>query len=726
MKAISILALLMLGLGLFAGGSAFLNACLIPIDLPNNDPGHSSLVCPTRKGILLSTADGIYQQGPSRKFDKLPLNAKYPNVFDTREGVFILTEDRFYHFIARKELETVLDEEKRRKFKKLKEISENVFLFLTDLITSSVEILQLEEGRVVDHRWEDEGLCTTSGSDDVAEFLTDEVIKLEKEEISYQSWEDENLCTMSGWEHKITNLPMFFQTKDTLCKLKDGRLHVVKLPDDDRLLDGAAETSHGMFLWGPGKVYRLDKDNSAQKIADISKDRVTIRRFYNTSLNHELGRDHGLGRVFVATTNGLFAYSQAGGLIRIPGDEPGVIHSVHEIQSDLYVLASKGVFHLSEAEGLKRISEKDKNIQSQIRLIQAGYKTNEGVFFISDNNKTFRLMDNERILPVSLPARTEKPRDIKDTRVGPLLATDRALYRFSETNGWVLVASGDLGGDIRITPIPKIEGVAADIPVFVETQKGVFAWIESPFDIKSPRAAWNYIVFFLNQPRAAWNYIVIFWNQVGFILLGLLVILFGFVHYSLYSYRWVCYYILGLVAPSRVHNQIFINYRSDDTGGYALALYNELCRRFDRELIFFDRAEGEIDYGDKLPDKIHDAVEQCTVLLALIGSRWLDAQKDNGSRRLDDPDDYVRQEIALALERDKQVIPVLLGNVSMPKADSLPEPLKPFSRILGMNLKVTEKTPSIEAGVDELARRLVTFPNIPPAKRSWIVFQMWR
>ena len=74
---------------------------------------------------------------------------------------------------------------------------------------------------------------------------------------------------------------------------------------------------------------------------------------------------------------------------------------------------------------------------------------------------------------------TEKPRDIKDTRVGPLLATDRALYRFSKANGWILVASGDLGGDVSIIPIPKIEGVAADIPVFVEARNGVFAWIES-------------------------------------------------------------------------------------------------------------------------------------------------------------------------------------------------------------------------------------------------------
>ncbi|MGH9894916.1 MAG: toll/interleukin-1 receptor domain-containing protein, partial [bacterium] len=111
-------------------------------------------------------------------------------------------------------------------------------------------------------------------------------------------------------------------------------------------------------------------------------------------------------------------------------------------------------------------------------------------------------------------------------------------------------------------------------------------------------------------------------------------------------------------------------------------------------------------------------VEQCSVLLALIASDWLNARKADGSRRLDDPNDYVRQEIALALERGKIVIPVLLGNASMPEARCLPEPLKPLSVRDALTLGVGEKTSVYKAHVDALSRRLATFPNIPPPKKS--------
>ena len=54
----------------------------------------------------------------------------------------------------------------------------------------------------------------------------------------------------------------------------------------------------------------------------------------------------------------------------------------------------------------------------------------------------------------------------------------------------------------------------------------------------------------------------------------------------------------------------------------------------------------------------------------------LDAQAADGSRRLDDPADFVRYEVALALERGKVVIPVLIDDVSMPLASRLPEILQ--------------------------------------------------
>ncbi len=73
-------------------------------------------------------------------------------------------------------------------------------------------------------------------------------------------------------------------------------------------------------------------------------------------------------------------------------------------------------------------------------------------------------------------------------------------------------------------------------------------------------------------------------------------------------------------------------------------------------------------------------MEQCDTLLAVIGKGWLDATDERGSRRLDDPNDFVRIEIESALRHGKRVIPVLVHDARMPRADELPEGLRPLAR----------------------------------------------
>lgn len=73
---------------------------------------------------------------------------------------------------------------------------------------------------------------------------------------------------------------------------------------------------------------------------------------------------------------------------------------------------------------------------------------------------------------------------------------------------------------------------------------------------------------------------------------------------------------------------------------------------------------------------LREEVAKCDVLLAVIGSNWLNVGDEQGNPRLDNPNDFVRLEMATALHRDIPVIPILLDGAKIPKTDQLPEDLK--------------------------------------------------
>lgn len=83
-----------------------------------------------------------------------------------------------------------------------------------------------------------------------------------------------------------------------------------------------------------------------------------------------------------------------------------------------------------------------------------------------------------------------------------------------------------------------------------------------------------------------------------------------------------------------------------------------------------------IEPGRDFRKAIDLSVSTCSVVLALIGQNWLEPTDARGLRRLDDPNDFVRIELASALRRDIPVIPVLVRGARMPNADRLPDDLK--------------------------------------------------
>jgi formylglycine-generating enzyme required for sulfatase activity len=156
--------------------------------------------------------------------------------------------------------------------------------------------------------------------------------------------------------------------------------------------------------------------------------------------------------------------------------------------------------------------------------------------------------------------------------------------------------------------------------------------------------------------------------------------------------------------------QIFISYRRSDSAGHARALHGELKRRLGGGMVFFDRES--IDEGVDFPERLRAAAESCAVCLVLIGPDWLEVRSASGGRRLDDPNDFVRQEITTALGAGRYVIPVLFDDTAVPGADELPEPLRPLSARDALNLR--GKAYEYEAQVDRLVQRVASALPKPP------------
>ena len=120
---------------------------------------------------------------------------------------------------------------------------------------------------------------------------------------------------------------------------------------------------------------------------------------------------------------------------------------------------------------------------------------------------------------------------------------------------------------------------------------------------------------------------------------------------------------------------IFINYRRGDARSEAGRLFDWLSQYFGRDQVFMD-VSGSIEPGLEFDKVIEKAVSSCEVLIVVIGKEWLRMVDENGKRRLEDPNDFVRMEIFAALKRNIRVIPVLVEGVTMPEASDLPEDLK--------------------------------------------------
>ncbi len=145
--------------------------------------------------------------------------------------------------------------------------------------------------------------------------------------------------------------------------------------------------------------------------------------------------------------------------------------------------------------------------------------------------------------------------------------------------------------------------------------------------------------------------------------------------------------------------KIFISYRRNDTGAYADRIVERL-NAFQFESVFQDRED--IALGDTFSDEIRSAIAECAVVLVLIGPAWLDAADARGHRRLDQPTDWVRREIELAIAMNKRIIPVFFDAAVSLEGSDLPAVARSLRGLQGYPINGNY----FNRDADELCRKL--------------------
>jgi hypothetical protein len=147
--------------------------------------------------------------------------------------------------------------------------------------------------------------------------------------------------------------------------------------------------------------------------------------------------------------------------------------------------------------------------------------------------------------------------------------------------------------------------------------------------------------------------------------------------------------------------KIFISYRRDDTIDATGRMFDRLAAAFGTENVFKD--VDSIPLGSDFTTIIAERLNDCEIVIVVIGRFWLTVRGRDGKARLDNPGDYVRIEIEQALNSRAVVVPALIGNIDMPREEQLPESIRKLTRKHAISIR---PDPDFHRDMDRLIRAL--------------------
>lgn len=156
--------------------------------------------------------------------------------------------------------------------------------------------------------------------------------------------------------------------------------------------------------------------------------------------------------------------------------------------------------------------------------------------------------------------------------------------------------------------------------------------------------------------------------------------------------------------------EIFISYRRKDTVWAAGRIGDRLRLLLDEKTVFFDSIT--IEPGANFVETIGDHIEECRVLLVLIGPLWANELQ----RRLKEPNDFVRHEVEQALLRGIRLIPIVVDDTSIPTENDLPSNLQCLASLNAVRIKSESFEADIAFLAEFLKKHLNAIPFTTPIK----------
>ena len=147
---------------------------------------------------------------------------------------------------------------------------------------------------------------------------------------------------------------------------------------------------------------------------------------------------------------------------------------------------------------------------------------------------------------------------------------------------------------------------------------------------------------------------------------------------------------------------VFLCYRREDALAAAGKLHEALVKAYGGNEVLMDTIRQPP--GAKAWDVVPPHLARCRVVLVVMGRNFLKALDKGGRRLVDNRQDLVRVEIAVALRQSMRIIPVLVDDMEMPAPEQLPENIRALARLQGSKLSYTQWRTDVE----RLLKRLDT------------------